>query len=203
MDLPKAAVPVTSTIKDARSSYEKSLKDDLGQLINALELSELHKHSLRSRWLDQVLWMSKKASQCQRWYYILRLIAIVGALIVPALVGLNPAAFGDADKFAANLVISVTFGLSLLVAISVATEEFFHFGERWRHYRSTAERLRIEGWRFFQLGGPYQDFKNHEQAYSSFATRTESIHQQEVDVYITEIAKEKKKEDAKNPNAEK
>jgi Protein of unknown function (DUF4231) len=200
MDFPKV-VPATST-KDKQLSYEKSQKEDLDQLISTLEISELHKHSLRSRWLDQVLWMSKKASHCQRWYIVLRLIAIVGALIVPALVGLNPATFGDNDKFAANLIVSATFGLSLLVAISVATEEFFHFGDRWRHYRSISERLKIEGWQFFQLAGPYQEFNDRMQAYSLFATRTESMLQQEVDVFITEIAKEKKKEQAEKANGE-
>jgi uncharacterized protein DUF4231 len=188
----------TSSIISKNSSYDKWLKDDLDQLISALELSELHKHSLRSRWLDQVLWMEKKAGQCQRWYYILRLTAIVGGVIVPSLVGLNLAN----NQFAAGFLQWTTFGLSMIVAISVATEEFFHFGERWRHYRSTAERLKIEGWQLFQLGGPYQDFKNHAEAYSLFATRTESIHQQEVDVYITEITKEKKKEQAENPKRE-
>jgi hypothetical protein len=142
--------------------------------------------------------MEKKAGQCQRWYYILRLIAIVGGVIVPSLVGLNIAN----NQFAAGFVQWTAFGLSMIVAISIATEEFFHFGERWRHYRSTAERLKIEGWQLFQLGGPYQSFKNHADAYSLFATRTESIHQQEVDVYITEIAREKKKEQTENLNRE-
>lgn len=197
MNIPKSVIPVPSTIKDERSAYEKSSKDNLKQLINDLELTELHKQSLRSRWLDQVSWMGKKARHCQRWYYILRLIAIIGGVIVPTLVGLNLVG----NQFAADIVKGITFGLSMIVAISLATEEFFHFGERWRHYRSTAERLKIEGWQFFQLAGPYQDFKTHEEAYSIFATRTESIHQQEVDVYITEVAKEKKKEqEAKNPN---
>jgi hypothetical protein len=200
MNFPRGLTRITSTIaKD--SSYEKWLKDDLDQLISALEISELHKHSLRSRWLDQVLWMEKKAGQYQRRYYILRLIAIIGGVIVPALVGLNL----TGNQFAATSIQGTTFGLSMVVALSVATEEFFHFGERWRHYRSTAERLKIEGWQFFQLAGPYQDFKDrkeaHKEAYSLFATRTESIHQQEVDVYITEVVKEKKKEEAKNPDA--
>ncbi len=208
MNFPKV-IPLTSTIKEERSSYEKSLKDNWGQLIDVLDLDPLHKLSLRSRWLDQVLWMGKKASQCQRWHYILRLIAIIGGVIVPALIGLNVAQGQniagnqsvDGSQFAAGLIYPTTFGLSMIVAISVATEEFFHFGERWRHYRSAVEQLKIEGWQFFQLAGPYQDFKNHTDAYPSFATRTESIFQQEVDVYITEIAKERKKEqEAKNPN---
>jgi hypothetical protein len=195
VNYPKGLTRITSTTAK-NSSYEKWLKDDLDQLISALELSELHKHSLRSRWLEQVSWMEKKAGQCQRWYYILRLIAIVGGVIVPSLVGLNIAN----NQFAAGFVQWTAFGLSMIVAISVATEEFFHFGERWRHYRSTAERLKIEGWQLFQLGGPYQSFKNHAEAYSLFATRTEGIHQQEVDVYITEITREKKKDHTENPN---
>jgi hypothetical protein len=196
MNYPRGLTHITSTIaKD--SSYEKWLKEDLDQLISALDISELQKHSLRSRWLDQLLWMEKKSGQCQRWYYILRLIAIIGAVIVPALVGINL----TEDQFAATSIQGATFGLSMIVAISVATEEFFHFGERWRHYRSTAERLKIEAWQFFQLAGPYQNFKDHKEAYSSFATRTESIHQQEVDVYISQVVKEKKKEEAKNPDA--
>jgi hypothetical protein len=199
MNLPKGMAPLTSALKDARPSYEKWLKEDLGQLINALEISELQKHSLRSRWLDQVVWMEKKAGQCQRWYYTLRLIAIIGGVIVPALIGLNLAN----NEFAAGFIQWTAFGLGIVVAISVAIEEFFRFGERWRHYRSAAERLKIEGWQLFQLGGPYQEFKNHAEAYPSFATRTESIHQQEVDVYITEITKEKKKEQPNNPNAAK
>jgi len=195
MNVPKNLFSAPSSItRKERSSYERWLKDDLGQLINAVEkISELQRHSLRSRWLDQVLWMEKKASQCQRWYYTLRLIAIVGALIVPAIVGLNV----DKPQLSGYIAYT-TFGLSLLVAISIAIEEFFRFGERWRHYRSTAERLKIEGWQFFQLAGPYQDFKDHALAYPSFATRTETIQQQEVDVFITEIAKEKKKEQGEN-----
>jgi hypothetical protein len=192
MDSLRNLIPPESINRKAKPSYEKNLKDDLGQLINVLELSELHKHSLHSLWLDQLLWMEKNATHCQRWYYILRLIAIVGAVIVPALVGLK---LTD-NQFAAGFVQWSTFGLSMIVAISVATEGFFHFGERWRHYRSTAERLKIEGWQFFQLAGPYKDFKDHAEAYSSFATRTESIHQQEVGVYISKVVKEENKQQA-------
>lgn len=197
MNYPKGLTRITSTIaKD--TSYEKWLKDDLDHLISSLELSELNKHSLRSRWLDQVLWMEKKAGHSQRWYYTLRLIAIIGGVIVPALIGLNLAN----DQFAAGLIQWTAFGLGIVVAISVAIEEFFHFGERWRHYRSTAERLKIEGWQFFQLAGPYQNFKDHKEAYSSFASRTESIHQQEVDVYVSEVVKEKKQDQTKNNGGE-
>jgi hypothetical protein len=50
----------------------------------------------------------------------------------------------------------ITVGLSLLVALSAAVEQFFNYGERWRHYRRMAELLKIEGWEFFHLSGHYR-----------------------------------------------
>src|SRR4051794_24686381 len=108
----KNLIPLASIAQKESTSYEKNLKDDLGQLINALEVSELHKHSLRSRWLDQVLWTEKKASQCQRWYYTLRLAAIIGGLIVPALVSLN---LSGVQFSGVGFVQGTAFGLSMIV----------------------------------------------------------------------------------------
>ncbi len=81
----------------------------------------------------------------------------------------------------------------LTFAISVAVEEFFHYGERWRHYRRAVESLKIEGWQFFQLSGPYKDYKNYAEAYTAFASRVEDILAGEVEIYFTEVVREKKK----------
>jgi len=170
-----------------KDSYFGFLKQDLGGLIESLQLSDLQKHLLRSRWLDQVLWMEGKAGSAQKCYYALRLIAIVGGVIVPALVGLK-----IGEQGVCPWIQWTTFFLSLIVAISVAVEEFFHYGERWRHYRRTVECLKIEGWQFFQLAGPYQQFGTHSQAFPDFAAQVEKICRQEVDVFITEVSKEKK-----------
>ena len=91
----------------------------------------------------------------------------------------------------------LTILIGLVVAISAAIEGFFRFGERWRHYRRTVELLKIEGWLFFQLSGPYQSIQTHAQAYPAFAARAEEIIRSDVEAYITEIAKEKAKEEEK------
>lgn len=171
----------------AVNAYSEFLKKDLGGLIEALKLEDLQKHLLRSRWLDQVLWMEAKAVSVQKRYYALRLVAIVGGVIVPALVGLR---MGEQDG--GDLIRWITFFLSLIVAISIAVEEFFHFGERWRHYRRTVECLKIEGWQFFQLAGPYHQSQTHSRAFPDFASQVEKIFRQEADVFITGVAKEKK-----------
>jgi len=171
----------------SENSNSQSRKQDLEGLIDSLQLSDLQKHLLRSRWLDQVLWMGEKAGSAQKRYYTLRLIAIVGGVIVPALVGLK-----IGEQGVCPWIQWITFFLSLIVAISVAVEEFFHYGERWRHYRRAAECLKTEGWQFFQLAGPYQQSQTHGQAFPDFAAQVEKICRQEVDVFITEVSKEKK-----------
>lgn len=178
----------------SKNAYRDWLKQDLGGLVEALELSELQKHFLRSRWLDQVLWMEGKADTCQCRYYILRLTAIIGGVIIPALVSLK-----ISDGIAPTLIYCLTFGISLMVAVSLAVEEFFHYGERWRHYRRTVETLKIEAWQFFQLSGPYVSYNEYSAAYPSFASRVEEILQRDVEVFITEVVREKAKEEGQPP----
>ena len=173
----------------ANIPYCERLKVEMSSLIDTLDLSDLQKRFLRSRWLDQVVWMEDKTAEAQKWYYLLRLTSIVGGVIVPALVSLKISG-GKPEA----IVQWVTFIISLLVAISLAIEEFFNYGERWRHYRRTVESLKIEGWEFFQLSGRYKDFQNHNEAYQSFAARVEDILRHDVDAYISEVVKEKKKE---------
>lgn len=174
----------------AQVSYREWLKQDYGTLIDALKLEELQKHFLRSRWLDQVLWMEGRADSARNRYYALRMITIIGGVIVPALVSLKLSDIGG------SVIYGLTFAISLLVAISAAVEEFFHYGERWRHYRRIVELMKIEGWQFFQMSGPYRSYSTHADAYPVFATAVEEIIQRDVDLYITRVVpeKEEKKE---------
>jgi hypothetical protein len=172
-----------------KNPYCEWLKQDMGSLIDALELSDLQKHFLRSRWLDQVIWMEGKTDEAQKRYYLLRLTSIVDGVIVPALVSLNLSSEGTA-----GFVRGATIIISLLVAISLSIEEFFSYGERWRHYRRTVENLKMEGWEFFQLSDVYKAFQSHAEAYPSFAAKVEDILREEIDTYISEVVREKKKE---------
>lgn len=122
----------------SQDSNRTTSKQSLEKLIETLELSELQKQFLRSRWLEQISWMGGRARDARNWYYRLRLTAIIGGIIVPILVGLN-----INDKNVAPYVRWGTIALSGVVAISSAVEEFFHYGDRWRHYRHTTESLKL------------------------------------------------------------
>ncbi|NVN90235.1 MAG: DUF4231 domain-containing protein [Desulfuromonadales bacterium] len=166
--------------------YREKLRQEFTAIIDALSLSDLQKGFLKSRWLDQVIWMEGKADSGRDRYYLLRLLVIVGGVIVPALVGLKVE-----NQSLAESIRWTTFSISLVVAISAALEGFFRFGERWRNYRRTSELLKNEGWHFFQLSGPYQDFHDHSESYQDFASRVESIILSDVENYITTIVNEK------------
>jgi hypothetical protein len=165
-------------------------REALATMIDVLDdLSVLQKRFLHSRWLDQLLWMGWKAKKCQSYYYALRLVAIIGGVIVPALVGLRLD-----DGPVAVWKFRFTLLLSLLVAICVAVEEFFHYGERWRHYRRIVEILKSEGWQFFQLAGAYDKYPRHSEAYTPFAAKVEEILHQDVEMFMTQVTQEKKEQ---------
>ncbi|NUO83474.1 DUF4231 domain-containing protein [candidate division KSB1 bacterium] len=169
-------------------------KPDLQTLLQNLTLDEIKKNALQGRWLDQMKWMSGRAKHTKSWYFRLRLTAIIGGLLIPALVSVNNFKVG-ATEFEVKWVV---FALGLIVAICGAVEEFFRFGERWRHYRQHLEALKTEGWQFVQLIGNYssEQYPTHAAAYTKFATRIEEILQREVGVYVTEVMAKK---DEKKP----
>lgn len=176
------------------NEYSKWLRDEFGKMIDLLDLNDLQKHYLRNRWLDQIIWMEGKAGQSRDRYYRLRLITIVGGAVVPALVGLN----ANDGTIVGGITISATvywfiFFTSLAVAIAAALDEFFRYSERWRHYRSIVEELKIIGWQYFQMSGRFKEFPNHKSAYVAFVDNVEQIMQKEVEVYVSTVAKAQQK----------
>jgi hypothetical protein len=159
------------------------LERDLGKLIQSIELPDVQEQYLRARWLDQVLWMELAASRARRRYYALRMVTVIGAVAVPAIVSLNPK--GDAETAVNWLAVAI----SLLVAASAAIDGFFHFGTHWRHYRGKVEHLKSEGWSFAELSGPYRRANaTHRTEFTTFVRRIEQALGQEVDEYVARIA---------------
>lgn len=170
-----------------KSSYSQYLKQTFGGLIDRLDLSELRRDFLKNRWLDQVLWLEGRATKNRNRHYALRLTTIIGGVIIPALVGM-----GQGNNRWQTTLAWWAFGLSQAVAISAAVEEFFAYGENYRNYRNTSEGLKIEGWEFFQLTGPYRHFETHTEAYTAFAERVEQYIKQDVQGFISHLEERQK-----------
>jgi hypothetical protein len=172
------------------------LRDDLSALIDSLPIAEERRHFLRSRWLESLLWMESAAQRTRQRYYALRLITVVGAVIVPALVSIN--AVGKTN----SVVTWVTFAISLVVAVSAAVDGFFRFGDRWRHYRSIVEEMKAEGWNLHELSGVYaKSGGTYETAFPVFVKRVDELLRRETQTYISEIATPPQGKDTGNSQA--
>ena len=162
------------------------LEATYGEVIDALGLDERDRQFMRLRWLDQLAYSERVSRHARRWYHALRLITVVGALIVPALIG------AQVSESVRSWAAGAAFAISLLVAICAGVEELFHFGERWRHYRQLAEQLKSEGWTFFQLAGPYAEFgRSYADACPTFVGRIEALLQSDVKTYLRDVVRER------------
>lgn len=165
-----------------KKDYREYIKQTFSGLIDQLDLSDLRKTFLKNRWLDQVMWLEGRATKERNAHHNLRMITIIGGVIVPALIG-----FQKGNQKWQEIVGWSAFGLSQVVAVSAAVEEFFGHGDKYRTYRNTAEGLKIEGWQFFQMAGPYRQFNTHSDAYTIFAERVEQYIQQDLQGFISQL----------------
>ncbi|MEQ8466528.1 MAG: DUF4231 domain-containing protein [Coleofasciculus sp. E1-EBD-02] len=144
---------------------------------------------MKARWLDQVLWLEGRATKERDRHHSLRLLTIIGGVIVPAMVG-----FKSPNPKIQEIVGWSAFGLSQAVAVSAAVEEFFAHGEKYKQFRNTAENMKIEGWQFLQMAGPYSEFESHDDAYATFAYHVEQLIQKDVQGFVAQFEKKDSQE---------
>lgn len=186
-----AASPASRDAAASTGSRDSPYKR-LGQVIDGLDLAPPRKVWMRERWLDQIYWFDRRAEQANLRHTYLRVIAIGGGVLIPGLVSVHA---GSSSLWVWDWVRPLAFVVSLMVAAAVGLDEFFHFGERWRHFRRTAELLKAEGWLFIEGGGRYKQEQHrrnfHELFFPVFATKVEEIIRRDVEVYLTRIVQEK------------
>jgi hypothetical protein len=189
-----AAATAVPENADDSSRRGESTYDNLSRVIALLDMAQDKKEWMKDRWLDQVRWFDKKAAQANRRHSYLRVIAITGGVLVPGLESVNPAR----DSFWFDWVRPLAFVVSLLVAAAVGLDGFFRYGDRWRHFRRTAELLKIEGWLFIEGGGRYKQYQHrrdfHDRFFPVFATKVEDLVKRDVEVYLTRIVQEKQED---------
>jgi hypothetical protein len=162
-------------------NYNQKLNQDFQSLIDGLELDDLQKSYLKSRWLDQVLWIENRAVSMRNWYRRLRVGSIVASAAVPLM--LMVVSFNKDEK-ANNWIKGATAAVSACVTVAVAVEELNQFGDKWYRYRRSAELLKSHGWQFFERTGIYRKYESHQTAFADFTEQIETIIQRDVEVYI-------------------
>lgn len=174
------------------SSVSGASGDRLAAFLDSVDLTPLQKEMLRERWLGQLTWFSRQARRARRRYLAIRLPVVLGSVAVPALVTLVLSAdtgrVGWLPFFSGNDLRLLTFSVSLLVALLAAAEELYHYGDRWRQYRRTAELLKSLGWQYLMLNGTFRRQSSHAAAFAAFTERVEELVNEDVEGYLSGIA---------------
>jgi hypothetical protein len=184
-DRPTAQPPIAEASRRRRTRVPGDDEvEALRAALRDLDLGSEWDRRFDGRFLGQVGWMQAYAQKNRLLHQTFRMTVIVAGVTVPALVSLNLT--GDA----ATWVRWLTFSLSLVAAIAAAVDEFFAFGDKWRHFRGIAETLKSEGWSFVQGVGPYNGL-DREAASRLLAAQVENISKREWETYLATIVAER------------
>jgi hypothetical protein len=125
---PKAIRELRIQLHDMRNAAQPFLTDEARKVYwaKAWELTVVH--------------AAIRVESNRKEFYGLRLTAIISAITVPSLVGLNLSGTGG------SAVRWLTFALSLIAALSTAILTLFRFGDRWLMYRALSNGLMSAGW---------------------------------------------------------
>jgi hypothetical protein len=111
---------------------------------------------------DQIDWYGKKSAANQSAFKRLRLIEILTAATIPVLAGFSqgsrPIALATG---VAGMIVTVLAGILAL----------YRFQENWREYRSTAEALKQEKYRYLARAKPY----DNDQPFETLVERVEAL----------------------------
>jgi hypothetical protein len=134
------------------------------ELIGELDLDEMDRKLLRTRWLHEAKRYEKLWARQRRWYYRLRVLMIIGAATVPVLAGLS------VSTLATALV-------GLGVAILTGLDALFNLDSRWQQGRLAATEIGFEGWQFLELSAKEYEGKDHRDAFRIFLGRLEELNE--------------------------
>jgi hypothetical protein len=154
-------------------------------------LSNLQKNILRERYIVVLQDFNKRCKYYSILYYIGHFIITVGSLIVPALMSIQYADTGSAflqRQSFQTIVYWVTWVLSLLVTTSNGIITLFKVDKKYFFLHTTQERLRSEGWQYFELTGRYSGqliqyelTPNHSNQFIFFTHAVEKIKMRQIE----------------------
>ena len=116
-----------------------------------------------------------KARRAGWWLYHLQSLRTTFNIILPAVLALQNL------KEVSNLIMWLTWGLSLAVSLATGYIDLFRLRDIYEMYTRACEHLKLEGWQFFALTGRYKAFTNHQDALQIFLMRVAKIRKRTID----------------------
>jgi hypothetical protein len=123
-----------------------------------------------------VVWWNERSKISKRKYFFLRGLTILGSVTLPVLISAQDMVTLSAPvSTRADILKIMALIVSAIVAGCGAWEGVTSHGEIWREKRRSTELLKVEGWKYIQLCGEYENYPTHDAAYKLFADEVEKM----------------------------
>jgi hypothetical protein len=114
-------------------------------------------------------WYDRKAVLSKSRYLRMRALTVIAGGIVPVFINIQSSIN---DLIGYPVMRAVVTVISLFVVVAVSLESVFHYGEQWKNYRSTEQRLGHEQIEFLAKIGAYKGL-SQDNAFELFVERVE------------------------------
>ena len=168
---------------------------EINTVIDNLELEDYQKNILKQRYVNIVNFYQSKAMQSGKYNNIFRTTVTTGSLLLPALLSIQQIGNENTN----NIIYWVTWGLSICVTTANGFIQLFKIDKKYLSYSMVSEKLKSEGWLYFQLSGKYEN-STHKNSFNRFCEKIEKIKMKQVTFDFTELQKSKSKQINNNDN---
>lgn len=152
------AQPDTLMIQDEKKVKDIQLNfDEMARVIRALPgLTPLQRRIVELRFLYLLRQYQARLFYIDFFYHFSRGFVALGGVLVPALLSIQSPTNNNSES-----LYWTTWGISLLVTILHNFTTIFRFEKKYFTLHTVIERLKTEGWQYFELSGRYSGHHGH------------------------------------------
>ena len=166
-------------------------------IIKNAKLNDYKKEILIRRFVKQVVYYERKSDKFRYYYNLFRTSVTIGSILLPALLSIQNVSLtkdGSKDEQFQQIIYWLTWGISLSVTVCNGIIQLYSLDKLYYSSSMLTEKLKSEGWKFFQLSGKYQFFSSHSEAFIPFCDEIEKLKMDQVNHEYTELSKDKDNE---------
>lgn len=161
-------------IRSLRSIFGWSnFSRDSKKIVDGLDITPSDKLWIMRRYVSRTLEAEKDIYWIKKSFNSLNLWVTIGGVILASLILLKGSSYvNDTGK---EVLYWVNWILALTISIANKSISLFKLDAKYIMGTAYVEKLKTEGWQFFELSGKYKDCLTHSEALQKFGTRVERL----------------------------
>ena len=171
------------------SCYSKIIKPShferkVTSIVAELDLNPFQRKILHKRYIRQVSLYEKRTRNFGITYNAFRTTVTVGSILLPAFLSIQN------NEDYSNSIYWATWGISIVITLCNGCIQLYSLDRNYITFSLIVEKLKTEGWKYFQCSGDYKH-RTHKENFVSFCETIEKLKMRQVNKEIQFISKQK------------